>query len=79
MRQCRFIGINYRKEEEWDRFKSDKIYNYEISNEPNNDYPYHIYNFNAIIATFSKTYFDCLFIDIKEERKLKLNKLNEKM
>ena len=77
MRKCKFIGKNYRKEGDWDRFSSDKIYYYEISNATNNDYPYHIYNGNKSInmASFSKPYFDCLFIDLKEERKQKINKL----
>lgn len=41
-------------------------------------YPYHIYeyiNSHSAFATFSKRYFDALFVDITKERKQKLEKL----
>jgi len=74
MKKCRFIldnneAFNY-------NLTKDRIYKYEICE--GDFYPYYIYvNENlAPLATFSKSHFNKIFIDIAYERKLKLEKLN---
>ena len=80
MKTCRknnikiFI-ITYRK------LYKNKIYNYQIVKEkrPGFIYNYEIYELgtNQIIEIFSEEEFHKFFVDIQEERKLKLLKLNE--
>ena len=56
------------------KFYQNDIYSYicDIDNDI-----YRIFDGDKILATFNKIYFSALFIDLIEERKLKLNKINE--
>jgi len=75
MRKCKFLG--YRDSVSYSLIKN-KIYSYEISN-IDSSFPYHIYDDieYSPLTTYSKGYFNALFIDIAKLRKLKLEKLNE--
>lgn len=56
-------------------------YYYEIIQNELIYFPYYIYlnpNASSPIGTFSKDYFDVIFVDIEKERKEKLKKLNAK-
>ena len=57
--------------------KENKYYNYNIEIINNCDV-YRIYDNDKFMANFGKMYFEQKFIDIQQDRKLKLNKLNEK-
>lgn len=74
MRKCKCI-----KESDYG-IKLGQIYYYEID-DSSYFYPYNIFslrNSTISFATFSKEYFNLLFVDIKNERKLKLEKIHEK-
>lgn len=75
MRKCKFLGY---KDGIIYLLKKNKIYNYEIS-KIDTSFPYHIYFdiTHSPIATYSKPYFDALFIDINIDRKQKLQKLQK--
>lgn len=82
MRKCKYIGSNERPSY---LLQIGENYQYVISDEGeatgnNLSFPYHVYNFDSNrffpVATFSKDYFDALFIDILEQRKQKIEKIN---
>lgn len=61
--------------------KKNSTFYYQINNKHDMNFPYLIFNNHndeQPIATFSKDYFDVIFIDIQKERKEKIKKLNEK-
>lgn len=72
MKQCKYINsIN----SGFRRLNKNQIYFYEIK--IHEFYPYHIYTSDnkKQIAVFSEKYFKTLFIDVKDERKRKLEKI----
>ena len=74
MRPCKYIVDKDRD------FCLNQIYYYEIIIHKYEIYPYFIYlsaDNSKKIAQFSEGYFKKVFIDIKQERKLKLQKINE--
>lgn len=77
MRKCKFLG--YSDGEALSLIKG-KIYSYEISG-IDTSFPYHIYDNvkYSPIATYSKGYFNALFIDIKKQRKEKLIEIYSKL
>jgi len=78
MRKCRIIKAENHK------LKLGNCYSYEIITENNRSgnsiflaFPYHIYDEeDELIEVLNKTEFDNLCIDVKKDRKEKLDKLN---
>jgi len=80
-KKCKYKASN----DEHIIFIKNKIYFYEIKNVnkfkfksiyDNNFFYYSVYDENIYIASYTEDYFNKLFIDIKGERLLKLNNLN---
>jgi len=58
-------------------FLYNKTYYCEYVSSDSN-YPYHVFEYKGskIFASVTEDYFKLSFVDIKEERKIKINKLN---
>lgn len=79
MKKCKYIGPGFVIFDSIvSELKNGEFFCYKINYSFNKTNPWHeIYNLNHInITTFSRGEFDKMFIDISEERKKKLNKIN---
>ena len=66
---------------DWNHFliKENNYYNYEIKYDDDREYTHFIYSTKipVLLEIFNKQEFNRYFLDAQEERKIKLDKLNE--